>query len=153
MRRMMVAPGRVGCGAAPFGSGGVKCSDPSTRLRRWLNGEWRMAADGAGPTQRLDRFLWFARVVKTRAIAQSIAEDGHLRIDGRTVDRAHAPVRPGNVLTFPLHGRVRVIRIETLPTRRGPAREARACYADLSPEPVRTTCSNGEDVDARVSES
>lgn len=112
-----------------------------------------MGADGMAPTQRLDRFLWFARVVKTRAIAQAIAGDGHLRIDGRAVDRAHAAVRAGNVLTFPLHGRVRVIRIEALPTRRGPALEARNCYVDLSPEPVRTTCSKGVDVDVSVSES
>lgn len=88
-------------------------------------------ADGA--VLRLDKFLWFARLTKTRALAQAIAEGGHLRIDGRIVDRAHAPVRPGNVLSFPLHGRVRVIRIEALPARRGPAEAARALYTDLSP--------------------
>ncbi|AHE55764.1 RNA-binding S4 domain-containing protein [Sphingomonas sanxanigenens] len=105
-------------------------------------------AGGAGPSQRLDRFLWFVRLVKTRSLAQTIAEAGRLRIDGRVVDRAHAPVRPGNVLTFALDGRVRVIRVEALPARRGPALEARKCYADLSPPPLKTTCSNGEDVDA-----
>jgi ribosome-associated heat shock protein Hsp15 len=56
-----------------------------------------------------------------------------MRIDGRVVDQAHAPVRVGNVLSFPLHGRVRIIRIEALPARRGPASEAHACYTDLSP--------------------
>ena len=85
---------------------------------------------------RLDKFLWFARLVKTRGIAQQVAASGHLRIDGRVVDRAHAAVGIGNVLSFPLHGRVRVIRIEALPMRRGPAPEARSCYADLSPHPV-----------------
>lgn len=85
-------------------------------------------------TLRLDKFLWFARLVKHRTDAQSIAESRHLRVDGRVVDRAHAIVRPGNVLSFPLHGRVRVIRIATLPPRRGPASEARSCYEDLSPE-------------------
>ena len=82
---------------------------------------------------RLDRFLWFVRLAKTRSFAQEVAEARHLRIDGRVIDRAHAPVRVGNVLTFPLHGRIRVIRIEALPGRRGPAPEARACYCDLVP--------------------
>ena len=82
---------------------------------------------------RLDKFLWFARLAKTRSVAQATAEAGHLRIDGRVVDRAHAAVRIGNVLSFPLHNRVRIIRVDTLPLRRGPATEARACYTDLEP--------------------
>jgi len=94
-----------------------------------------MAENAAGQTTRLDRFLWFARIVKTRAFAQAIAEQGHLRIDGRPVDRAAAPVRVGNVLTFATHrGEVRAIRIEALPTRRGPPAEARGCYSDLADE-------------------
>jgi ribosome-associated heat shock protein Hsp15 len=84
---------------------------------------------------RIDKFLWFARIVKTRRLAQELAEARHLRIDGRTIDRAHVAVRPGNVLSFPLHGAVRVLRIEALPVRRGPAGEARACYTDLSAPP------------------
>lgn len=91
----------------------------------------KSGADGA---MRLDRFLWFARLVKTRSLAQSLAEEGHLRIDGRPVDRAHCPVRVGNVLSFPLAGRVRALRVEALPPRRGPAPEARACYTDLLAE-------------------
>ena len=81
---------------------------------------------------RLDRFLWFARLAKTRSFAQDLAAARRLRIDGRVVDRAHAAVRVGNVLTIPTGDRVRVIRVETLPARRGPAPEARACYADLA---------------------
>ncbi|AXJ96896.1 RNA-binding S4 domain-containing protein [Sphingomonas sp. FARSPH] len=80
---------------------------------------------------RLDRFLWFVRLAKTRERAQDMACDGHLRIDGRAIDRAHAPVRVGNILTFALNGEVRVLRVEALPARRGPAPEARACYQDL----------------------
>jgi ribosome-associated heat shock protein Hsp15 len=79
---------------------------------------------------RLDKFLWFARIVKTRALAQALAEEGRLRIDGRVVDRAHAPVRVGDVLSFALRGEVRVLRIEALPRRRGPAEEARALYSE-----------------------
>ena len=80
---------------------------------------------------RLDKFLWFARIVKTRGQAQALAEDGRLRIDGRIVDRAHAPVRVGDVLSFALRGKVRVLRIEALPMRRGPPAEARALYVEL----------------------
>jgi ribosome-associated heat shock protein Hsp15 len=89
-------------------------------------------ADGS---LRLDKFLWFVRLTKTRGIAQGVAGGGHLRIDGRVVHVAHAAVRPGNVLSFPLDDRVRIIRVETLPARRGPAAEARACYTDLSGPP------------------
>ncbi|MEA3032831.1 MAG: ribosome-associated heat shock protein Hsp15 [Sphingomonadales bacterium] len=83
---------------------------------------------------RLDKFLWFARIVKTRALAQTLAEQGRLRLNGRVIDRAHAPVRVGDVLSFALRGTVRVLRIEALPTRRGPPAEARALYVDLSSE-------------------
>ena len=80
---------------------------------------------------RLDKFLWFARIVKTRDQARTLAEEGRLRIGGRVVDRAHAPVRVGDVLSFALHGRVRVFRVEALPARRGPPAEARALYAEV----------------------
>ena len=81
---------------------------------------------------RIDKYLFFVRLVKTRGLAQKLVEDGHFRIDGRVIERAHAEVRTGSVLTFPLNGRVRVLRVEALPNRRGPAPEAQACYTDLS---------------------
>lgn len=91
-----------------------------------------MAEEMRGATMRLDRFLWFARIVKTRPYAQALAEQGHMRIDGRPVDRPAAPVRVGNILTFVTHrGAIRTIRIEALPVRRGPPGEALLCYADL----------------------
>jgi ribosome-associated heat shock protein Hsp15 len=80
---------------------------------------------------RLDRFLWFARIVKTRALAQQLAEEGRIRIGGRVVDRAHAPVRIGDVLSFAQRGAVRVLRVEALPTRRGPPAEARELYSEI----------------------
>jgi ribosome-associated heat shock protein Hsp15 len=81
---------------------------------------------------RLDKFLWFARLARTRSFAQEVAAARHLRIDGRVIEKAAAAVRVGNTLTFPLHDRVRVIRIDALPARRGPAPEARTCYTDLA---------------------
>jgi ribosome-associated heat shock protein Hsp15 len=83
---------------------------------------------------RLDKFLWFARIVKTRALAQELAEKGRIRIDGRRIDRAHAPVRIGDVLSFAQAGQVRVLKIEALPARRGPPAEARALYCELTSE-------------------
>ena len=86
-------------------------------------------ADG---TMRLDRFLWFARIVKTRDIAQQLAGSGRLRIDGRAVDKPATPVRAGCILAFATPGgRIRALRVEALPTRRGPPDEARGCYSDL----------------------
>lgn len=82
---------------------------------------------------RLDKLLWFLRLAKTRTLAQRLATEGRVRIDGRRAASAHAEVRPGQVLGFAQGDRVRVLRIEALPDRRGPAPEAQACYTDLSP--------------------
>jgi ribosome-associated heat shock protein Hsp15 len=87
-------------------------------------------------TLRLDKFLWFARIVKTRALAQQLAEEGRIRIGGRVVDRAHAPVRVGDVLSFAHRGAVRVLKVEALPVRRGPPAEARALYAEIGEGPL-----------------
>ncbi len=89
-----------------------------------------------GESLRLDKFLWFARIVKTRSLAQTLAEEGRLRLAGRVVDRAHAPVRIGDVLSFAIHGKVRVIRVEALPKRRGPPAEARTLYSEVPEGPL-----------------
>ena len=81
---------------------------------------------------RLDKFLWFARVVKTRIAAQALAEQGRLRLNGRVVDKSHATVQAGDVLSFAVHGKVRVLRIAALPARRGPPAEARALYEEVA---------------------
>jgi ribosome-associated heat shock protein Hsp15 len=84
---------------------------------------------------RLDKFLWFARIVKTRALAQAMAGQGRLRLNGRRIDRAHAAVRVGDVLSFAQRGEVRVLRVEALPARRGPPAEARLSYCELTGAP------------------
>lgn len=81
---------------------------------------------------RIDRFLWFARLARTRSVAQQLAEAGSIRLDGRRIDRAHASVRIGSVLAFVQSGTVRVLRIEALPLRRGGAAEAALLYVDLT---------------------
>ena len=85
---------------------------------------------------RIDKFLWFARIVKTRSLAQQLAENGRLRLQGRVIDRAHAVVRIGDVMSFAAHGKVRVLRIDALPSRRGPPAEARLLYTELGESPV-----------------
>lgn len=82
-------------------------------------------------TMRIDRFLWFARLAKTRSAAQAIAEKGTLRLDGRRIERSSAAVRVGSIIVFPLYGRVRALRVEVLPQRRGPPAEAATLYTPL----------------------
>jgi ribosome-associated heat shock protein Hsp15 len=94
-----------------------------------------------GGSLRLDKFLWFARIVKTRGLAQQLAEQGRLRLGGRVIDRAHAPVRVGDVLSFAVHGRIRVLKVEALPARRGPASEARSLYSELPDGPLTSLAS------------
>jgi len=80
---------------------------------------------------RIDRFLFFIRLVKSRTLAQGIVELGHVRIDGKRIEKSSEEVRAGSVIALPLHDRVRVLKVLQLPTRRGPASEARACYEEL----------------------
>jgi len=80
---------------------------------------------------RIDRFLFFIRLVKSRTLAQGIVEEGHVRIDGKRVEKSSEEVRAGSIVALPLHDQVRVLRVLKLPTRRGPASEARACYEEL----------------------
>jgi ribosome-associated heat shock protein Hsp15 len=85
---------------------------------------------------RVDRFLFFIRLVKSRTLAQGIIDEGHVRIDGRRVEKVSEEVHVGSVVALPLHGHVRVLRVLALPSRRGPPPEARACYEELtSPDP------------------
>jgi ribosome-associated heat shock protein Hsp15 len=81
---------------------------------------------------RIDRFLFFIRLVKSRTLAQAIIDEGHVRIDGKRVEKSAEEVRAGTVVALPLRGEVRVLRILHLPSRRGPASEARGCYEELA---------------------
>lgn len=85
-----------------------------------------------GAALRLDKWLWFSRLAKTRSEARTLCESRRLRIDGRVVERASALVRAGQVLSFPLHERVVVVRVEGLAERRGPYEDARHMYTDLA---------------------
>lgn len=85
------------------------------------------------PALRLDKLLWHLRFAPTRSMAQGWIAAGHIRLNGRRVDRSAASVRVGDILTLPLSARVLVIELTALPRRRGPAAEAQACYRDYRP--------------------
>ena len=80
---------------------------------------------------RIDRYLYFIRLVKSRTLAQGLIETGKVRIDGRRVGKPAEEVGIGSIIALPLHGSIRILRVEALPGRRGPASEARTCYEEL----------------------
>ncbi|CAO3414833.1 RNA-binding S4 domain-containing protein [Azospirillum doebereinerae] len=82
---------------------------------------------------RIDKWLWFARFFKTRSLAAKLCNDGGVRLSGAVVTKAHAAVRPGDVLTFAQGRHIRVVKVLALGIRRGPAPEAQALYEDLAP--------------------
>lgn len=89
---------------------------------------------------RIDRFLYCIRLVKSRTLAQHVIAEGHVRIDGKRIEKPSEEVRAGGVIALPLHGKVRVLRVLKLPARRDVAREARACYDELGiDEPSRAS--------------
>lgn len=83
---------------------------------------------------RLDRYLFFVRLSKSRTLAQCLIEEGHVRVDGKRVAKTSEEVRIGQVIALPLHGRVRVIRVISLPSRRGPPAEAQQHYHEIDAE-------------------
>jgi ribosome-associated heat shock protein Hsp15 len=83
--------------------------------------------------QRLDKWLWHARFVKSRSLAAKLIEAGCVRVNRQRVVKAATCVKCGDVLTATLHGRIRVIEILSLGHRRGPPSEAQALYAELLP--------------------
>ncbi|MEM9332537.1 MAG: RNA-binding S4 domain-containing protein [Pseudomonadota bacterium] len=90
-------------------------------------------------TQRLDKWLWHARFVKTRSLAQKLISTGNVRIDRQKITSSSKPVKIGNVLTVSLSGKVRVVEILGLASRRGPFVEASQLYQEkaLGPEETR----------------
>jgi ribosome-associated heat shock protein Hsp15 len=88
--------------------------------------------------QRIDKWLFFARVVKSRSLAAKLVVAGRVRVNRDKVEQAAHPVKPGDVLTISLDRKVLVYRILAPGVRRGPAEEARMLYEDLTPkaEPV-----------------
>ena len=85
--------------------------------------------------QRIDKWLWHARVVRTRSAAAALADAGLVRINGARIDTSSRPVRPGDVVTVALDRTVRLLKVVGYAERRGSADIARALYEDLTPPP------------------
>jgi len=109
------------------------------------------AAEDADRSQRLDKWLWFARVARTRSLAARLVEDGKVRVNRQKTLKPAQTVRPGDVLTAAIGERVRILKISAPGTRRGPADEARTLYEDLTPpaEPTSPNCDSPPPASAR----
>lgn len=95
-----------------------------------------------GQSQRVDQWLWFARLFKSRSLAAKLVHEGHVRVtrDGATskVEKPSFTLRAGDIITLRIQRKVRVLEVVGAGVRRGPAAEAQRLYRDLSPcEPQR----------------
>ena len=82
--------------------------------------------------QRIDKWLWHARMVRTRTAAAALAAAGFVRLNGKRTTTASHPVRIGDVVTLAFDRIVRVVRVEGFCERRGGPPTARALYRDLT---------------------
>ncbi|MDP7425818.1 MAG: RNA-binding S4 domain-containing protein [Rhodospirillales bacterium] len=94
-------------------------------------------SEGQEKGLRLDKWLWYARFMKSRSLATKLCQSGKVRVNGDLTSKAHHLIRPADVLTFPKGQDIRVIKIIELGMRRGPAPEAQALYEDLAPPAAR----------------
>jgi ribosome-associated heat shock protein Hsp15 len=84
-------------------------------------------------TLRLDKWLWFARLAKTRSLAARLCAAGAVAVAGQTMRKPHHPVRVGDVVTLPQGRVIRTVHVAALGIRRGPASEARQLYLEPNP--------------------
>lgn len=105
-------------------------------------------ADGDAAT-RLDRWLVHARLFKTRSLAVARIEGGGVRLNGQPCRKPGHILRPGDVLTVPVPGRVRSLRVVAAGLRRGPPAEARTLYDDLD----ATDCGSASGLGARAAKT
>ncbi|MCH8862119.1 MAG: RNA-binding S4 domain-containing protein [Proteobacteria bacterium] len=94
-----------------------------------------MSTGSGTPGQRIDQWLWHARIFKSRSLAARQCRGRKVRVNGAASRKASLMVAPGDVLTLQKANRVQVFRVLALARRRGPAAEARLLYEDLSPPP------------------
>ncbi len=87
----------------------------------------------AAGEQRIDKWLFFARVVKSRSLAQKLAVSGAVRVNREKISHSARLVRPGDVLTISIHDRIRILKVLDSGERRGPAPEAALLFEDLTP--------------------
>jgi ribosome-associated heat shock protein Hsp15 len=83
--------------------------------------------------QRLDKWLWFARVVKSRTLAAHLVTAGKIRVNKVKAEKPSQLVKTGDVITSAAHKTVRILRVLDTGFRRGPSEEARRLYDELTP--------------------
>jgi ribosome-associated heat shock protein Hsp15 len=93
--------------------------------------------------QRIDKWLWHARIVRTRVAAAELADRGHVRINGSRITAASRKVTAGDVITIAL-GRVRILKVLEFAERRGAADSAAGLYEDLQPAQAAIPASGPE---------
>lgn len=98
---------------------------------------------------RIDKWLWHARFFKTRTLAAKTVSAGHVRLNAERVKKPSTSVKMGDGLSFMQGETLRIVRIEAMGTRRGPASEAQALYDDLTPPPVAGQENSGARVGIR----
>lgn len=86
----------------------------------------------ASPSQRLDKWLWCARLARTRTQAAALVAAGKIRVNRIKVDKPAHPIRAGDVVTASLGPRVRVLAVKAMADRRGPAPSACLLFDDLT---------------------
>ena len=91
-------------------------------------------APQAAGTQRIDKWLWFARIIKSRTLAADLVVEGKVRVNRVKATKPSQTVRAGDVLTLTLRGRVDILRVLAPGERRGPPDEARRLYEVLTPK-------------------
>jgi ribosome-associated heat shock protein Hsp15 len=97
-----------------------------------------------GESQRIDKWLWHARMVRTRSDAASLVQSGFVRINGKRVATAGRPVRIGDVVTLALDRSVKVLQVEDFCARRGASPAARALYRELAtPSGAKASAATG----------
>ena len=97
------------------------------------------AMDDATPSQqpvRVDRWLWAARMFKTRSQAHKACAAGRVKVNGDTA-KAAKTVRPGDRVEATTPGGPRVLEVAGLSHKRGPAEQARKLYVDHTPPPEK----------------
>lgn len=102
------------------------------------------AVPAATGSQRLDKWLWYARVAKSRTLAAALVAGGKVRVNRARVDKPAHNLKPGDVLTINLGPRVRVLAVLQPGVRRGPATEARGLFDELTPPRDQSLVAGGD---------
>jgi ribosome-associated heat shock protein Hsp15 len=97
-----------------------------------MTGHAHPAGGAPAAVQRLDKWLWFARIVKSRTLAAQMVQDGKVRVNRAKVAKPAQTVRPDDVLTIAIRGNIQVVKVLAPGARRGPPAEARQLYELLS---------------------